>query len=145
MDRKCANPNCSNTFPVGKHSRKWCSVHCRTGDWEWKDKFANPGRWIWIRAKQNAGLRGIEFSISISDIPAIPEFCPVFPWIRLVLPTGKGRGFYPDAPSIDRIDSRGGYVLGNIRIVSWRANSLKSNATVEELEALLADHNRLHG
>jgi hypothetical protein len=95
--------------------------------------------------KQNAGLRGIEFSVSISDIPAIPEFCPVFPWIRLVLPTGKGRGFYPDAPSIDRIDSSRGYVLGNIRIVSWRANSLKSNATVEELEALLADHKRLHG
>lgn len=37
---------------------------------------------------------------------------------------GHGAAPRPFAPSIDRIDARGGYTLGNIRIICWAANLL---------------------
>ena len=66
----------------------------------------------------------------MKDIPEIPEFCPVFPWIQLVLPTGKGRAFYPDAPSLDRIDSNQGYAAGNVLNHIVAGQLLRSNGTL---------------
>lgn len=43
------------------------------------------------------------------------------------------RHTHPFSPSIDRIDSSKGYVKGNVAIVSHRANSIKHNATEQEL------------
>ena len=44
-----------------------------------------------------------------------------------------------DGGGIDRIDSSKGYVKGNVRVISKRANTLKNNATIEELELVLKD------
>ena len=30
-----------------------------------------------------------------------------------------------------------GYVLGNVYVISWRANRLKSSATIDELEKII--------
>jgi hypothetical protein len=38
--------------------------------------------------------------------------------------------------SLDRIDSNKGYVKGNVWVISRRANVIKNNATLEELELL---------
>lgn len=78
---------------------------------------------IYHRAKSRASKKKWEFNIELSDI-VIPEYCPI-------LETKI------DIPSIDRIDSNKGYIKGNIQIVSNRANMLKNNATIEELELIL--------
>ena len=39
--------------------------------------------------------------------------------------------------SLDKIDPSGGYVLGNVQIVSFRANTLKNSATLEELKMIV--------
>ena len=84
-------------------------------------------------ARNSARLRKREFSISVSDI-VVPEFCPVLglklecsPKIRTAC-----------SPSLDRVNSSLGYTPSNIRVISWRANNLKSDATVEELRKVLA-------
>ena len=56
----------------------------------------------------------------------VPEVCPVF---------GTPLG---DDASIDRFIPSEGYVAGNIHIISLRANVVKGNATLEELEAVVA-------
>jgi hypothetical protein len=77
-------------------------------------------------------------------MPDIPKRCPIFPWIKLVYRVGhskkgpRARDLY-DSPSLDRINNDKDYVKGNIRIISFRANHLKNDATDRELAALGED------
>lgn len=41
------------------------------------------------------------------------------------------------SPSIDRIDPKRGYVVGNVALICWRCNNLKRDATAEELERIV--------
>ena len=41
-------------------------------------------------------------------------------------------------PSLDRFVPNLGYVKGNIRVISFRANRLKSDATIDEMRQVLA-------
>jgi len=45
--------------------------------------------------------------------------------------------FAHHSPSLDRVVPNLGYVKGNVHVISWRANSLKKNATIEELEKII--------
>lgn len=74
-------------------------------------------------ARMRAARRGREFTLDPEDI-MIPERCPV-----LNVPMKR--------PSIDRMDNSRGYVKGNIRVISTRANLLKNNAAEWELQAVL--------
>jgi len=91
-------------------------------------------------AKARSKKNGLDFNITIDDI-VIPEKCPVL-GIPLIAAVGN-KIVSKNSPSLDRIDSSKGYVKGNIRVVSHRANSLKSNATLEELRLIYEDAKKL--
>ena len=57
---------------------------------------------------------------------------------------GGGITILPNSPSFDRIDPTKGYVKGNVIIVSNKANVIKSNATVEELERVSSFYRQLN-
>lgn len=84
-------------------------------------------------ARIRAAALRLPCEITRADIN-IPDVCPIFkkPFDR------KTSGYFSQsmAPSIDRIDSSKGYTKDNIVIISCRANSLKGDATVEELIAI---------
>lgn len=85
------------------------------------------------QARRRAKDLGIECTIRARDIPDPPEVCPIL-GVKLV----KNQGSWSnDSYSLDRVDSSKGYIPGNVRVISWRANNLKSNMTVEEVERLL--------
>jgi hypothetical protein len=42
-----------------------------------------------------------------------------------------------NVPTLDRIDSTKGYIKENIQVISFKANRLKNNATVDELKSIL--------
>ena len=83
-------------------------------------------------ARNRARSRGLEFSITKADV-VIPDICPI---LGLRLGWGVGSPI-PSSPSLDRIDSTKGYVVGNVRVISHRANSLKSNISISEVRSLL--------
>lgn len=100
----------------------------------WRDKASWPAVALCnIRAR--CKKTGLECSIDVSDIP-VPEICPVL-GIPLVSGIGHGIRNNPNSPSVDRIDNSKGYIKGNVKVISMRANVLKSNATVEELESII--------
>jgi len=101
----------------------------------------NPHREIIKRARNSrnsACRRGAkhnawEFTITENDLDW-PTHCPVSPWIELHYP-GRYR-HDPAGVSLDRIDHEKGYVPGNVRVISLRANLLRKDSTYEELRAL---------
>jgi hypothetical protein len=97
-----------------------------------KYNLKNPHKKMYWGSKKRATDKGFEFSIDLSDI-VIPEYCPLL-GIKLM----HGTGFLIDeSPSLDRIDSKKGYVKGNVWVISHKANTMKSDATLEELELLV--------
>jgi len=105
----------------------------------WRSR--NPSRYLYNQAKRRSRERNIFFDISPEDI-VIPVYCPVLD-IPLVMGRGLKGGPTHNSPSIDRIDPKKGYTPDNIRVISWRANSLKADATLRELQVLVEDLSRL--
>ena len=112
-----------------KH-REWEREYCR------QRRRDNPEYYLWKSAKRRAKTKGLDFDIEVSDI-IIPQLCPLLniPIIHKVGHNCRN----PNAPSLDRIKNHLGYVKGNILVVSWRANFLKSDATIDELRLLLTN------
>jgi hypothetical protein len=95
-------------------------------------------RLLWA-AKKRAKERGLDFDIQESDI-VIPTHCP---YLGIELATHVPRGCPRTAcMSLDRIDNSKGYVKGNIEVVSHLANTMKSNATTEQLLAFAQEITR---
>ena len=89
---------------------------------------------LWANLKKSAEKRGISFDLKLSDIDeiGIPITCPI-----LGIPLHFHRNMVEDdSISFDRIDSSRGYTLDNLIVISYRANRLKSDATLEELEKI---------
>ena len=87
---------------------------------------ANPRKEMLIRNKARAKRKGIIFTITLEDIPEIPTHCPVLKTPMFM-------------PSLDRLIPGLGYIPGNVRVISQRANRIKADATIEELERVLSD------
>lgn len=94
----------------------------------------NISKSMWINARSRAKRRGLEFTISESDI-SVPTQCPV---LGIEIKVGQGNPT-DNSPTLDRIDTSRGYVPGNVSVISYRANRIKNDSTPEELR-LLADH-----
>ena len=101
----------------------------------------NPEYYLWKAAKKRARDKGLDFDIEPSDI-VIPAFCP---YLGIEIESGYGKkNRSHGSPSLDRIDSSRGYVKGNIIVCSWRANFLKSDATLQELLLITKQWSQLH-
>mgnify|MGYP003705809219 FL=1 len=134
-------------------TRKYCSSNCRYNSYysnnKDKEKLRREGyannnfeRKILSRVKHRAKANNIPFNLEPNDIE-VPTHCPV---LGVLLERSKegARGYHPNAVSLDKIDPAKGYIKGNVRVISARANLLKNDATLEELEAVLADFRRLN-
>jgi hypothetical protein len=91
----------------------------------------HPERCLYYSAKARAKRYGLPFTIELSDI-VIPLRCPIL-GIQLC-PSDKQSTNY--SPSLDRIDNTKGYEKGNVAVISHKANTLKSELTLDIIEKL---------
>jgi len=62
----------------------------------------------------------------------------ICPLLRIKLQRGRGiGGILPSSPTVDRLIPKLGYVRGNMMIISYKANRIKSNLTIDEMQLLL--------
>lgn len=90
-------------------------------------------KYLLTACKTRAKASGVPFFLEPEDID-IPEYCPAL-GIKLSLtnsPENKDT-----SPSLDRFYPEKGYVKGNVRVISFRANRIKNDSTLEELESIL--------
>lgn len=88
-------------------------------------KINNIERYLVQSARNRAKKYNLPFDITHEDV-VIPEFCPYL-GIKLV-PFSEW-----SSPSLDKIIPELGYVKGNIQVISTKANTMKNNATQDEL------------
>jgi hypothetical protein len=99
----------------------------------------NPAQALLEKARERARKGGYACTIKVADI-SIPEFCPL---LGIKLERGKGvGGVKPSSTSLDKIHPELGYVPGNVWVISYRANVIKSNATLKELQTLVTNLTR---
>lgn len=91
----------------------------------------NVEKHLYAQAKSRAKKAGLEFTIELSDI-VIPVCCPYL-GVELTRTYGKGR--LQTNALLDRIDSKKGYIKGNVQVISLLANQMKTNATLEQVIA----------
>jgi len=90
-------------------------------------------RWrLWQGAVKRSKAKGLPCTLTPTDIPEIPTHCPI---LGIELTPGKEKPG-PNSPSLDRIVPALGYIPGNVQVISLKANVIKNDATVEELEAV---------
>lgn len=80
-----------------------------------------------FRKKANAKSVGWPWDVKFGDLDW-PTHCPIL---------GIELDYFAEtrqenSPSFDQVDPGKGYVTGNVRIMSWRANRIKNDGTAEE-------------
>lgn len=91
------------------------------------------------QAKWRARRDNVSFSITVDDIIKLfteGDKCPVL-GIPMYFNFG-GNGPAENSPSLDRLVPKLGYTPSNITVISYRANAIKRDASLEELQALVS-------
>jgi len=130
-----------NHFERTKHH--YCSRSCQNvihGMASKKNGKQDKKYRIWCGIKKRAKRDGTPFNLTIYDIPIIPEYCPIL-GIKII--ANEVSSPLDSSPSVDRIVPELGYVAGNIRIISNRANRLRQDGTINEWKLLIKDAENL--
>lgn len=93
----------------------------------------NPEKSLLLSSRTRARRKELPFNLTLEDI-VIPTVCPI---LGISMFTLKGKRT-DNTPSLDRKIPEKGYVKGNVAIVSWRANRLKNDASLDELKRIVA-------
>ena len=91
-------------------------------------------RQLLTSAKVRAKEKGCPLDIDIQYVASLyVDKCPL---LGIDLSWENSGMAIANSPSLDKIDPRLGYVHGNVWIISHRANTIKSDATPQELLAI---------
>lgn len=104
----------------------------RQAEKEYRQTFNGKAVNLTRSAKKRSIEFGWSFDLDKDFVIDLLTTTPVCPLLGIQLNLNSGIGIQPDSPSLDRIDSTKGYTKDNVKIISWRANQIKSNSTLEE-------------
>jgi len=93
---------------------------------------------LWFAARYRSRKLSLAFTITPLDV-VVPKFCPALGIPLQVSDNTAG----PNSPTIDRIIPSLGYTPDNIVVVSQKANTIKSNATIQEILSVVAFYTRV--
>jgi hypothetical protein len=98
-----------------------------------QDRFKHPVKYLLKNARDRAEKKNLPFNLTEADI-IIPDVCPVF---GIPIKIGATLEERDNSPSLDRIIPQLGYVRGNVKVISFKANSLKRDGSIEDFEKII--------
>lgn len=128
---------CAADWATAYQRRRYFSNPGQTRSVRRDNRAANIVKRLLSEAKYRSKKNSIEFNLVPDDL-VLSETCPCCNGEM----RAKNEGDYQNgpldcSPSIDRFDPNRGYVKGNVALICWRCNSLKKDATVDELRAII--------
>lgn len=91
---------------------------------------------LYNSAKQHSKKLNLDFNLTeeyIKEIYPKDNCCAILKENFIISNKSKNN----NSASLDRIDSKIGYIIGNIQVISFKANQIKSNCTLSELELMI--------
>lgn len=83
-------------------------------------------------AKSRAKKSGLPFNLTCEYVANLLEDADVCPLLGIELEAGDKNS----VGSLDKIVPHKGYTIGNVQILSYRANTIKNSASFEEFETI---------
>ena len=138
--RGCEIDKPEESFPLRKEYPSWrrrpycyeCSANIERMRYE-SHKRTKPFKHKASRAKSRASGLKVPFDLDEDYLESIwTGVCPVY-GVKIEIHGKRGN---PDTAELDRIIPKLGYVKGNVRFLSRKANAHKNNMTLEEVKLL---------
>ena len=114
--------------PKRKESRK---------QWIKEKRQQDPCRFLYYSAKKRSKNQGIKFEISKQDIINIYPKNNLCPMLNIEIYPNQDK-MRDNSPSLDRIIPNVGYTKDNIIVISYKANRIKNDATLQELKCIVS-------
>ena len=109
--------------------RKKHPIRVARSERAWRQK--HPINMMLIQARKSARSRKLKFNLTLAHLKTlVVDKCPIL-GVLLMYGTCVGHAS-SNAASVDRLDSSKGYVIGNVSIISYRANLIKNDGTAKE-------------
>lgn len=83
--------------------------------------------------RQRCKTTNVPFNVSADDFSNLPTHCPD---LKVKLIYGNKGKASPYSATVDKIIPSLGYVPGNVRIISYKANVMKQDASFEEMKTI---------
>lgn len=133
----------SENFGKHKHTKdgfaSWCNFCKNKQTREHRKELHQTKRGhlsrILAQRKSEAKKQNIPFDLDLDYLFNIAnDVCPI---LNIRLSWGERKGKATDnSPSLDKFNPKLGYIKGNVTWISFKANTIKNNATSEEIQAV---------
>lgn len=125
---------CANAVRTRDYAERHSSYKAR----QLRARSRNFAKIMLSRLKLRASRAKLPFDLTLDYLARLIDDTPNCSVFGTPLESGIGAGQVgPNSPSVDRRIPALGYVTGNIAIISWRANRLKGDGTLDELRQLV--------
>ncbi len=118
-----------------RRQRAFICVPCRRSRCN-RSRKHNPARTMFDSSKSRARKKGLPFNLTKGYVQELMQSTPICPALRIKLNYKGGEGFIEESPTMDRFDNSKGYVIGNVSIISRKANMMKLNGSPEDARRL---------
>ena len=136
---KCGEHKAISEFKKSKTGKHGVTAICkpcetvRTRELRLNDYF---NKYV-ITKRAECRKKGIQFDLTGDYLESLwTGYCPILN-LQITYGGREGKTGSSYSAHLDRLDPSKGYVVGNVNWVSGRANRIKYDATIEELEAIV--------